>query len=134
MYESESIEFKEVYAPELKREVVAFTNTNGGTIYIGVQDNGEISGLENLDFVMQQISNAVRVSIAQMFRCLQISKNTKCNNHSNYNGYCTFYYLMSDVKSMSLHDNLNPYFHSNFIFNYLYLKAKLKLLTHNAII
>ena len=32
MYESRSIELK---------EVVAFANTNGGTLYIGVRDNGE---------------------------------------------------------------------------------------------
>ena len=63
MYEGESIELKEVYTLELKKEVVAFANTNGGTIYIGIQDNGEIIGLENPDFVMQQISNAVRDSI-----------------------------------------------------------------------
>ncbi len=44
-------------------EVVAFANKNGGTIYIGIQDNGEIAGLENPDFLMQQISNALRDSI-----------------------------------------------------------------------
>ncbi|MCA0385287.1 MAG: putative DNA binding domain-containing protein [Firmicutes bacterium] len=75
MYERESIEIKEVYTPEVKKEVVAFVNTNGGTIYIGVQDNGEISGLENPDFVMQQISNAVRDSIrpdASMFTNIEL--------------------------------------------------------------
>lgn len=55
MFESENIELKEVYTPELKKEVVAFANTNGGTIYIGVQNNGEITGLENPDFVIQQL-------------------------------------------------------------------------------
>lgn len=63
LYESETIEFKGIYTPDLKKEVVAFANTNGGTIYIGVQDNGEISGLDNADFVMQQISNALRDGI-----------------------------------------------------------------------
>ena len=63
MYESEPIELKEIYTPDLKKEVVAFANTNGGTIYIGVQDNGEITGLDNADFVMQKISNAVRDGI-----------------------------------------------------------------------
>lgn len=42
LYENESVELKEVYTPEVKKEVVAFANTNGGTIYIGVQDNGVI--------------------------------------------------------------------------------------------
>jgi len=77
MYESETIELKEVYTPELKKEVVAFANTNGGTIYIGVKDNGEITGLENADFLMQQISNAVRDSIRpdiSMFTNIELVK------------------------------------------------------------
>ncbi|MEW9124303.1 MAG: RNA-binding domain-containing protein [Thermotaleaceae bacterium] len=63
LYESETIELKEVYTSDLKKEIVAFANTNGGTIYIGVQDSGEIIGVENADFVMQQISNSLRDSI-----------------------------------------------------------------------
>ena len=63
LYESETVELKELYTPDLKKEIVAFANTNGGTIYMGVQDNGEIIGLDNADFVMQQISNSLRDSI-----------------------------------------------------------------------
>lgn len=63
LYESETVELKEIYTPDLKKEIVAFTNTNGGTIYIGVQDSGEIVGLDNADSVMQQISNSLRDSI-----------------------------------------------------------------------
>lgn len=63
LYESETIELKEFYTPDLKKEIMAFANTNGGTIYVGVQDNGEIVGLDNADFVMQQISNSLRDSI-----------------------------------------------------------------------
>lgn len=63
MYESETVELKTIYTPDLKKEIVAFVNTKGGTMYIGVQDNGEIVGLDNVDFVMQQISNALRDGI-----------------------------------------------------------------------
>ena len=63
LYESETVELKEFYTSDLKKEIVAFANTNGGTIYIGVQDNGEIIGVDNVDFVMQQISNSLRDSI-----------------------------------------------------------------------
>ena len=63
MYESETVELKEIYTPDLKKEIVAFANTNGGTIYIGMQGNGEIVGLDNADFVMQQISNSLRDGI-----------------------------------------------------------------------
>ena len=63
LYESETVELKEIYTPNLKKEIISFANTNGGTIYIGVHDNGEIVGLDNADFVMQQISNSLRDSI-----------------------------------------------------------------------
>lgn len=63
LFESEAVELKKVFTPDLKKEIVAFANTNGGTIYIGVKDSGEIIGVDNTDFVMQQISNSIRDSI-----------------------------------------------------------------------
>lgn len=44
LYESESVELKEIHTSDLRKEIVAFANANGGTIYIGVGDNGEIIG------------------------------------------------------------------------------------------
>ncbi len=63
LYESETVELKEIYTPDIEKEIVAFANTNGGTIYIGVHDSGEIVGLDNADLVMQQISNSLRDGI-----------------------------------------------------------------------
>lgn len=63
LYESATVELKEIYTSDLKKEIVAFANSNGGTIYIGVRDSGEIIGVDNADFVMQQISNSIRDSI-----------------------------------------------------------------------
>lgn len=61
--ESETVELKEIYTPDLKKEIIAFANTSGGSIYIGVQDDSKIIGVDNPDFVMQQISNSLRDSI-----------------------------------------------------------------------
>ncbi|MBE5977996.1 MAG: AAA family ATPase [Paenibacillaceae bacterium] len=63
MNESETIELKEIYTEDLKKEIVAFANTIGGTIYIGINDGSEIVGLDDADFVMQKISNLLRDSI-----------------------------------------------------------------------
>lgn len=39
-FEDEKIEFKESFVPEIYKEVIAFANTEGGTILIGVDDKG----------------------------------------------------------------------------------------------
>lgn len=61
--ENEKIELKEIYTSEIKKEVVAFCNTTGGIIYLGVDDNGEVIGLDNADYTAQQITNSLRDSI-----------------------------------------------------------------------
>ena len=61
--ESETVELKETYVEDIRKEIIAFANTNGGTLYIGVKDNGEISGVEDIDSVMLQISNGCRDAI-----------------------------------------------------------------------
>lgn len=61
--ESELIELKETYVPEIRQEIIAFANCSGGTIYIGVRDNGEVIGIENPDEVNLKISNSCRDAI-----------------------------------------------------------------------
>lgn len=61
--ESEKIELKSIFTPELKKEVIAFSNTNGGTIYVGIADDGQVLGLEDVDSTSLQISNAIRQGI-----------------------------------------------------------------------
>lgn len=58
--ESETVELKSVYVEDVKKEIVAFANTRGGSIYIGVKDDGTICGVDDPDHVIQQISNAAR--------------------------------------------------------------------------
>lgn len=61
--ESTFIELKEIFVNDIKKEVVAFANSQGGTIYLGVTNDGEIKGLEAADKVLLQASNAIRDSI-----------------------------------------------------------------------
>lgn len=61
--EDEYTEFKEIYTDNIKKEVIAFANSNGGKLYIGIDDSGAVVGLANAVEVMGQISNALRDSI-----------------------------------------------------------------------
>ncbi len=61
--ETDTTELKEKITPDLTKEVIAFANTNGGTIYIGVDNNGNIIGIENYDAAILQINNMIRDSI-----------------------------------------------------------------------
>lgn len=62
-YESEKVEFKEDYANDIYKEVIAFANTDGGTIFVGVNDRGETVGLENVDDTYTRITNGIRDAI-----------------------------------------------------------------------
>lgn len=61
--ESETVELKEIVVDEIKKEIVAFANSDGGKLYIGVRDDGTVVGVDNPDDVSLQVSNMVRDAI-----------------------------------------------------------------------
>lgn len=61
--ESETVELKVKIVEDVKKEIAAFANSSGGTLYIGIADDGGVVGVENPDMTTQQIVNMVRDSI-----------------------------------------------------------------------
>ena len=61
--ETETVELKSVAQEGVVKELVAFVNCNGGTVYIGVADDGTVLGVEDPDACALQISNAARDSV-----------------------------------------------------------------------
>ena len=61
--ESETVELKSIVVDDIKKEIVAFANCNGGRLYVGVNDDGTVVGLDNPDDAALQISNMVRDAI-----------------------------------------------------------------------
>ncbi|MCD7817703.1 MAG: ATP-binding protein, partial [Lachnospiraceae bacterium] len=61
--ESENIEFKMIVVDDVKKEIIAFANCDGGKLYIGIQDDGAVVGVADPDSVALQISNMVRDAI-----------------------------------------------------------------------
>lgn len=58
-----TLEFKREFTPDLKKEVVAFANSEGGTIYLGVDDEGKIVGVSRAREVHLQAVAMIRNSI-----------------------------------------------------------------------
>ena len=63
MLENKTVEFKRQYVDDIKYAVLAFANTDGGKIYIGINDDGSVQGVENPDAVMLQTMNMIRDAI-----------------------------------------------------------------------
>lgn len=61
--ETETVELKAVVVDDIKKEIIAFANCDGGKLYVGVEDDGTVVGLEDPDSVALQISNMVRDAI-----------------------------------------------------------------------
>lgn len=61
--ESETIELKEIVVDDVKKEIIAFANCQGGTLYIGVRKDGTVTGVKNPDDVALQISNMIRDAV-----------------------------------------------------------------------
>ena len=62
--ENERIEYKREFIDDIAKEVIAFANTDGGEIYVGVNDDGTPAPLENTDDTYTRITNSVRDSVA----------------------------------------------------------------------
>ena len=61
--ESEVVELKAEIVGDICKEVIAFANTKGGTLYIGVSNDGSVVGVKNADQVILQMNNMIRDSI-----------------------------------------------------------------------
>ena len=61
--ESDTLEFKSEIVSDICKEIIAFANTRGGELLIGVADDGTVTGLSDADDILLQIKNMVRDSI-----------------------------------------------------------------------
>ena len=67
MREGRNVEFKREWSDGIKKTMVAFANTDGGALYLGVADDGEAVGIDDPDQcvlkAMQVAGNAIRPDI-----------------------------------------------------------------------
>ena len=63
MTEGMTTEFKREYTDDIKKTIIAFANTRGGEVLIGVEDDGTVIGVLDVDGTMLKVTNAMRDSI-----------------------------------------------------------------------
>ncbi|MDR2423215.1 MAG: putative DNA binding domain-containing protein [Prevotellaceae bacterium] len=57
--ESQSVEYKQNWHDDYLKVVVAFANTSGGTLFIGIDDDGLVCGVENVDKLLEILPNKI---------------------------------------------------------------------------
>lgn len=62
-FESETMELKERFSDTILKEIVSFLNGAGGSLVIGVRDNGEIVGVDKLDETLRKITDVIVTQI-----------------------------------------------------------------------
>ena len=62
-FENQNVEFKQEYVHDIRKEVLAFINAEGGTILVGVRKDGIVLGVDDPDGVMLQTANSLKDSL-----------------------------------------------------------------------
>jgi len=60
MSEDQNIEFKESWRDEYLKWICGFANSSGGRLYIGINDKGKITGIDNYSELLEQLPNKFR--------------------------------------------------------------------------
>ena len=59
MPESQNIEYKTIWKDEYLKWICGFANAQGGTIFIGKDDNGNVVGVNNAKKLLEYLPNKI---------------------------------------------------------------------------
>lgn len=77
--ETQNIEYKESWRDEYLKWICGFANANGGTIFIGITDKGDVSGLKDAKKLLEDIPNKTKDILG-----IIVDVNLKTKNKLNY--------------------------------------------------
>ncbi len=60
MPESQHVEYKSTWRDEYLKWICGFANASGGIMYIGIDDNGTVAGIDNYNELLEQLPNKFR--------------------------------------------------------------------------
>ena len=98
MRETRTLEFKETITNTFLKTVSAFSNYDGGTIYFGIDDDGNIKGLKDVKQACLDIENKINDSISpQPNYTLEIQNNDQTIKLTVKSGICTNQRLSNEM-------------------------------------
>ena len=73
--ESQNIEYKKTWRDEYLKWICAFANTEGGKLYIGIDDNGAVCGVDDPHKLSEDIPNKIRNTMGLICTVNLLNKN-----------------------------------------------------------
>lgn len=93
--ENKHTEYKLRFSHSIIRDICAFLNTDGGQIYIGLNDNGEIIGVENAEFIIKRLEKLLDKNSILFLNHITFSVKKTANNIE---------YIIIDIKKKGSED------------------------------
>ena len=106
--ESQTVEFKQIWKDEYLKTICAFANSEGGSLYIGLDDDAVVLGIENIEELIEILSNKINNRlglIVKIFHKIQENKHylqikiEKTYTPISYNGK---FYIRSGSNTIEL--------------------------------
>lgn len=69
-FETVNVEFKSRFTEEIYKEVIAFANTDGGIIHVGIDNEGNAIGLADVDDEYTALQTAFGMLSCRMLQCV----------------------------------------------------------------
>ena len=77
MPENQNIEYKSSWRDEYLKWICGFANAQGGKLYIGVSDDGQVCGVQNAKRLMEDVPNKIRESLGLLVDVNLLSSDSK---------------------------------------------------------
>jgi len=77
MPETQNIEYKSVWKDDYLKWLCGFANANGGVLYVGKNDCGEIVGIEDTKKLLEELPNKIRTTMGIVADISLITENEK---------------------------------------------------------
>lgn len=82
-FETDKIEYTVILTDKILKEIIAFANVSGGVLYIGVDDSGQVVGLDSIDEQYTRLTNMIRDGICPDITMF-VSSTILSENELNY--------------------------------------------------